>query len=164
MSVVLVRCDGPLYCFSCMFPLREKRSPLPRRGGLIRHLRRPLLYACSQIDRGSAYCFCACTLSLIICLLSKLTSSFTREVLFFLRLASGEKSILIMSTVIGHSAHCRLPGLDDLHSEARLLVAPLEGEWKHVVRDGVEDLEELGGDSFAEVNSHFPLVQGVADI
>ena len=68
-----------------------------------------------------------------------------------------------LSTVVGHSAHCRLPGLDDLRGEARLLVTPLEDEWKHVVRDRVEDLEELGGDSFAKVNSHFPLVQGVAD-
>ena len=69
-----------------------------------------------------------------------------------------------LSTVVGHSAQRGLPGLNDLRSEARLLVAPLEGEWKHVVRDRVEDLKELGGDDFAKVNSHFPLVQGIADI
>ena len=97
-----VRCGGSLfcllYCFRCMFPLREKRSLLPRRGGLIRHLCRPLIYACyflisSQIDRGSAYCFGS--VSLTVCLLFNLTSSFTRVLLFFLRLASGEKSILV---------------------------------------------------------------------
>ena len=82
-----------------MSRLREKRSLFPRRGGLIRHLCRPLLYAyyfvvSSRIDRGSAYCFGS--LSLTICLLPKLISSFTRVLLFFLRLASGEKSILII--------------------------------------------------------------------
>ena len=54
-----------------------------------------ILLVSSHIDRGSAYCFGACSLSLTICLLSKLISSFTRVLLFFLRLASGEKSILI---------------------------------------------------------------------
>ena len=54
----------------------------------------------SQIDRGSAYCFGACSLPLTVCLLSKLTSSFTRVLLFFLRLASGEKSILIISLAL----------------------------------------------------------------
>ena len=54
-----------------------------------------IFHVSSQIDRGSAYCFGACSVSLTVCLLSKLTSSFTRVLLFFLRLASGEKSILI---------------------------------------------------------------------
>ena len=54
-----------------------------------------------------------------------------------------------LSNVVRHSAQRGLSGFDDLRSEACILVTPLEGEWKHVIGDGVEDLEELGGDGFA---------------
>ena len=67
-----------------------------------------IFHVSSQIDRGSAYCFGACSVSLTVCLLSKLTSSFTRVLLFFLSFASGEKSILIKKSLACTSITCSL--------------------------------------------------------